>query len=170
MAVPFRFRGLETIGIIFFLFNILLFILNVIFISLRFYTYPETFKASFMHPSERLFMPAGTSPRIFEVFHSPFRACIQLQDVLREQKAHFPRFSHLWCSMLDADSEITTSRGVVRDNLNQHITIWVVENRPLAESWCPGSILVRCYASSHLFGRDIFADVSRILNLQAMLT
>lgn len=28
-------------------------------ISLRFYTYPETFKASFMHPSERLFMPAA---------------------------------------------------------------------------------------------------------------
>ena len=59
MAVPFRFKGLETIGILFFLFNILLFIINIVMISLRFYTYPETFKASFMHPSERLFMPAA---------------------------------------------------------------------------------------------------------------
>ena len=59
VAVPFRFKGLETIGNIFFLLNIVLFIFNVVMISLRFYTYPETFKASFMHPSERLFMPAA---------------------------------------------------------------------------------------------------------------
>ncbi len=59
VTVPFRFKGLATIGIVFFLFNILLFIFNVVMISLRFYTYPETFKASFMHPSERLFMPAA---------------------------------------------------------------------------------------------------------------
>ncbi len=59
VAVPFRFQGLETIGNIFFLLNIVLFVFNVVMISLRFYTYPETFKASFMHPSERLFMPAA---------------------------------------------------------------------------------------------------------------
>lgn len=58
-AVPFRFRGLDTIGTVFFLFNILLFIINVSMISLRFYTFPETFRASYMHPSERLFLPAS---------------------------------------------------------------------------------------------------------------
>ncbi|KAL8723767.1 MAG: hypothetical protein Q9225_000062 [Loekoesia sp. 1 TL-2023] len=59
MAVPFRFRGLEVIGVIFFLFNLVLFIFNVSMISLRFYTFPETFRASYMHPSERLFLPAA---------------------------------------------------------------------------------------------------------------
>ncbi|KAI4181396.1 MAG: hypothetical protein LQ346_006792 [Caloplaca aetnensis] len=58
-AVPFRFRGLTAIGVIFFLFNIVLFIINVVMISLRFYTFPETFRASYMHPSERLFIPAA---------------------------------------------------------------------------------------------------------------
>ena len=28
-------------------------------ISLRFYCHPETFKASFLHPTERLFIPAA---------------------------------------------------------------------------------------------------------------
>ncbi|KAL8924416.1 MAG: hypothetical protein Q9208_004024 [Pyrenodesmia sp. 3 TL-2023] len=58
-TVPFRFRGLTTIGVIFFLFNIVLFFINVVMISLRFYTFPETFRASYMHPSERLFIPAA---------------------------------------------------------------------------------------------------------------
>ncbi|KAL8994096.1 MAG: hypothetical protein Q9169_005852 [Polycauliona sp. 2 TL-2023] len=58
-SVPFRFRGLDTIGVIFFLFNMLLFVINVSMISLRFYTFPETFRASYMHPSERLFLPAS---------------------------------------------------------------------------------------------------------------
>ncbi|KAL8946272.1 MAG: hypothetical protein Q9222_007311 [Ikaeria aurantiellina] len=58
-TVPFRFRGLDTIGIIFFLFNIFLFLFNIAMISLRFYTFPETFEASYMHPSERLFLPAS---------------------------------------------------------------------------------------------------------------
>lgn len=57
--MPFRFRGLDTIGDIFFLFNIVLFVLNVSLISLRFYTFPGTFQASYMHPSERLFLPAA---------------------------------------------------------------------------------------------------------------
>lgn len=59
MIVPFRFNGLDTIGTIFFLFNLLLFVINVICISLRFYWYPETFKASFFHPTESLFVPAA---------------------------------------------------------------------------------------------------------------
>ena len=57
--VPFRFRGLDTIGTIFFLFNVVLFLINVIMISLRFYFHPETFKASFLHPTESLFFPAA---------------------------------------------------------------------------------------------------------------
>ena len=58
-TVPFRFRGLDTIGVIFFLFNMILFFINILLISLRFYTFPETFRASYMHPSERLFLPAA---------------------------------------------------------------------------------------------------------------
>lgn len=57
--VPFRFRGLETIGVIFFLFNALLFAISVAMISLRFGYHPETFKASFLHPTERLFIPSA---------------------------------------------------------------------------------------------------------------
>ncbi|KAL8825288.1 MAG: hypothetical protein Q9170_007854, partial [Blastenia crenularia] len=58
-TVPFRFRGLDTIGVVFFLFNMVLFVINVSMISLRFYTFPETFRASYMHPTERLFLPAS---------------------------------------------------------------------------------------------------------------
>lgn len=58
-SVPFRFAGLEAIGIIFFLLNLVLFLINVAMISLRFYCHPETFVASFMHPTERLFVPAA---------------------------------------------------------------------------------------------------------------
>lgn len=59
ITVPFRFRGLDAIGTIFFLFNVVLFLLNVSMISWRFYTFPETFSASYMHPTERLFIPAS---------------------------------------------------------------------------------------------------------------
>ncbi|KAL9577198.1 MAG: hypothetical protein Q9212_006522 [Teloschistes hypoglaucus] len=57
--VPYRFPGLYAIGAIFFLLNLVMFIVNVIMISLRFYTFPETLRASYMHPSERLFIPAA---------------------------------------------------------------------------------------------------------------
>lgn len=57
--VPFRFKGLDTIGTIFFLFNVFLFIVNVFCITTRFILYPETFKASLLHPTESLFMPAA---------------------------------------------------------------------------------------------------------------
>lgn len=59
ITVPFRFRGLDTIGTMFFLLNLLLFIMNVILISLRFHYHPDTFKASFLHPTERLFVPSA---------------------------------------------------------------------------------------------------------------
>ncbi|KAL8663403.1 MAG: hypothetical protein Q9202_003922 [Teloschistes flavicans] len=58
-GVPYRFHGLFAIGAIFFLFNLVLFVVNVAMISLRFYTFPETLRASYMHPSERLFIPAA---------------------------------------------------------------------------------------------------------------
>ncbi|KAF2178862.1 hypothetical protein K469DRAFT_717834 [Zopfia rhizophila CBS 207.26] len=58
-TVPFRFPGLYALGCIFFLLNIALFIFNASMISLRFYIYPSTFKASFLHPTESLFIPAA---------------------------------------------------------------------------------------------------------------
>jgi len=57
-SVPYRFHGLYTIGLIFFLLNIVLFLMNVTLISLRFYWWPSTFKASILHPTETLFVPA----------------------------------------------------------------------------------------------------------------
>ncbi|GKZ73545.1 hypothetical protein AnigIFM50267_010475 [Aspergillus niger] len=57
--VPYRFRGLETIGIIFFLANLFLYLLIWCLLITRFYLYPYTFKASFLHPTESLFVPAS---------------------------------------------------------------------------------------------------------------
>lgn len=56
--VPYRFTGLYTIGCCFFILNMGLFLFNITMISLRFYHYPATFKASFLHPTESLFIPA----------------------------------------------------------------------------------------------------------------
>lgn len=58
-TVPFRFTGIDTIGTFFFLLNIVLFIINCICITLRFWFFPETFRASLLHPTESLFMPAA---------------------------------------------------------------------------------------------------------------
>lgn len=58
-AVPFRFHGLYALGCIFFIGNMVLFLFNVAMISCRFYLYPRTFKASFLHPTESLFIPAA---------------------------------------------------------------------------------------------------------------
>ncbi|RAK98018.1 putative C4-dicarboxylate transporter/malic acid transport protein [Aspergillus ibericus CBS 121593] len=57
--VPYRFRGLDTIGVIFFLFNLVLYVLIWCLLIARFYFYPYTFKASFLHPTESLFVPAS---------------------------------------------------------------------------------------------------------------
>lgn len=59
MAVPYRFPGLETIGIIFFLLNIAFYIIIWGLLIARFYCFPYTFKASFLHPTESLFVPAS---------------------------------------------------------------------------------------------------------------
>ncbi|KAI9797282.1 MAG: hypothetical protein M1833_005578 [Piccolia ochrophora] len=58
-SVPFRFTGLYAIGCAIFIFNIVLFILVTVGISLRFYFYPFKFRESFMHPTESLFIPAS---------------------------------------------------------------------------------------------------------------
>ncbi len=58
-AVPYRFNGIYEIGCTIFLLNIFLFIFNVSMIGTRFYLYPSTFKASFLHPTESLFIPAA---------------------------------------------------------------------------------------------------------------
>ncbi|KAI4799251.1 putative C4-dicarboxylate/malic acid transporter [Aureobasidium sp. EXF-8845] len=59
LAVPYDFHGRYAIGCCFFIFNLVLFTFNVTMISLRFYWYPSTFKASFTHPTESLFVPAS---------------------------------------------------------------------------------------------------------------
>ncbi|GAM84080.1 hypothetical protein ANO11243_020720 [Dothideomycetidae sp. 11243] len=58
-AVPYRFKGLYTIGLVVVLFNIVLFLCNVTLISLRFRLYPGTFWNSMTHPTESLFVPAA---------------------------------------------------------------------------------------------------------------
>lgn len=59
MVVPYRFRGLDTIGIVIFLINIALYLFIWALLLVRFYYYPYTFKASFLHPTESLFVPAA---------------------------------------------------------------------------------------------------------------
>lgn len=56
--MPYDFRGRYTIGCIFFLFNIVLFIFNAVMISLRFKFHPSTLMSSILHPTESLFIPA----------------------------------------------------------------------------------------------------------------
>jgi tellurite resistance protein TehA-like permease len=56
---PFRIPHLYALGAIFFILNIVLFLFNITMISTRFYLYPSTFRASFLHPTESLFVPAA---------------------------------------------------------------------------------------------------------------
>lgn len=55
---PLRFPGLYTIGLIFMIINLIFFLFNTVCISLRFYYWPKTFRASLLHPTESLFAPA----------------------------------------------------------------------------------------------------------------
>ena len=57
-AVPFRFHGLRSIGLIFFFLNLVLYIVIWAMITIRFTLYPYTFRGSFTHPTESLFVPA----------------------------------------------------------------------------------------------------------------
>ncbi|KAL2434857.1 Malic acid transport protein [Exophiala dermatitidis] len=56
--VPYRFSGLYTIGVIFFLLNIVFYIGIWAMMIMRFTFYPWTFRASLTHPTESLFVPA----------------------------------------------------------------------------------------------------------------
>lgn len=56
-ATPHRFDGLNTIGKIFFIFALVIFIISVTAITLRFVLFPGTFKQSLVHPTEALFTP-----------------------------------------------------------------------------------------------------------------
>ena len=56
--VPFRFNGLREIGLIFFFLNLVLYVVIWAMILTRFTVYPHTFKGSFTHPTESLFVPA----------------------------------------------------------------------------------------------------------------
>ncbi|KAG4430082.1 hypothetical protein IFR05_014427 [Cadophora sp. M221] len=58
-SIPFKFRGLNTIGNIFLILTIILFISCCILITIRFCTRPGSFKQSFLEPSESLFIPAS---------------------------------------------------------------------------------------------------------------
>jgi tellurite resistance protein TehA-like permease len=54
-----RFPGLYAIGCIFFILNMVIFVFNISMITARFILYPSTFRASFLHPTESLFIPAA---------------------------------------------------------------------------------------------------------------
>ena len=56
--MPLRFHGLTAIGYTFMVINIVLFLIAVGMITMRFHFFPKTFKASFLHPTESLFIPA----------------------------------------------------------------------------------------------------------------
>ncbi|OAL49590.1 hypothetical protein IQ07DRAFT_60870 [Pyrenochaeta sp. DS3sAY3a] len=59
-TVPFRFHGLYALGCMFFILNMVLFLFNILMISARFFYFPRAFKASFLHPTESLFIPSAT--------------------------------------------------------------------------------------------------------------
>jgi tellurite resistance protein TehA-like permease len=59
IPTQYRFRGLEAIGTIFFLLNLILYIIIWTMLGFRFYFFPLTFKSSFTHPTESLFAPAA---------------------------------------------------------------------------------------------------------------
>lgn len=61
-TVPFRSDWLYYIGLVFFLFNLCLFLANCICITLRFRMVPGSLTHSFNDQTESLFIPAVVSP------------------------------------------------------------------------------------------------------------
>ena len=55
---PHRFAGLTTIGTVFYILDLCFFLTICCLITTRFCLFPDTFKQSFLHPSESLFFPA----------------------------------------------------------------------------------------------------------------
>lgn len=58
LTVPFRSTWLYDVGLIFFFLNIVLYVIIWFMILTRFFSYPSTFRASLVHPTESLFVPA----------------------------------------------------------------------------------------------------------------
>jgi len=56
-ATPHRFPGLDTIGKIFFVFDLVVFVGAIVLISLRFAVHRGTLRESLAHPTEALFLP-----------------------------------------------------------------------------------------------------------------
>jgi tellurite resistance protein TehA-like permease len=61
IEVPYRSNWLDVIGIVFFLINLTLFLINCVCISIRFRIRPETFIESFTDQVESLFIPSFVS-------------------------------------------------------------------------------------------------------------
>ena len=59
VPAQYRFRGLAAIGTIFFLLNLIFYVIIWIMLGSRFYFFLLTFKSSFTHPTESLFVPAA---------------------------------------------------------------------------------------------------------------
>ncbi|KAH7305081.1 voltage-dependent anion channel [Rhexocercosporidium sp. MPI-PUGE-AT-0058] len=57
-GIPYKSEWLRIIGVILFLSNLALFLMNCIFITMKFRMRPGSFKESFISPSESLFTPA----------------------------------------------------------------------------------------------------------------
>jgi tellurite resistance protein TehA-like permease len=56
-GTPNRFTGLTTIGKIFFIFSVALYLIALTLIAVRFITNPKSLRCSLMHPLESLFFP-----------------------------------------------------------------------------------------------------------------
>lgn len=57
--VPFRFPGLNTLGLIFYFLNLLIYLSISLGLLIRAYHFPSAWRASFLHPTESLFIPAS---------------------------------------------------------------------------------------------------------------
>ena len=60
-TVPWQPAGLIGVGTMFFIFNLCLFVLNCVLISMRFYLRPGSFVQSFTDQLESLFVPSFVS-------------------------------------------------------------------------------------------------------------
>ncbi|KAH7408042.1 voltage-dependent anion channel-domain-containing protein [Cadophora sp. MPI-SDFR-AT-0126] len=58
-GIPYRSEWLRIIGVVVFLFNLALFLMNCIFITMKFRFRPGSFKGSFVSPAESLFVPVS---------------------------------------------------------------------------------------------------------------
>jgi tellurite resistance protein TehA-like permease len=57
--IPFRFRGLDTLGVIMFILALVIFTISCLCIAIRFCRFRHTLRLSLLHPTESLFVAAG---------------------------------------------------------------------------------------------------------------